>query len=132
MKKVKSLLITTIIAVCAAIACFAFAGCKKDDTSLEGKYNFSSMTMTVQGETTTVKAGESYMGATINKDYAVLEIKEDGTFTLTAMGQTQSGTWKEEEGTIKLTIDGQTIDAKHEGKTLTLGITDGVTLTLSK
>ena len=131
MKKVKSLLITTIIAVCAAIACFAFAGCK-DDTALEGKYNFSSMTMTIGEETTTVKAGESYMGATISKDYAVLEIKDDGTFSLTAMGQTQSGTWKEEDGTVKLTVNGQTIDAKHEGKTLTLSITDGVSLTLSK
>ena len=131
MKKVKSLLITTILAVCAAIACFAFTACS-DDTALEGTYKFSSMTMTVDGTTTTVKAGESYMGMTVNSDYVVLEIKDDGKFSMTGMGQTKEGSWTEEDGVVKLTVDGETLDAKHSGKTLTLEITDGVTVELTK
>ena len=131
MKKVKSLLITTIIAVCAAIACFAFAGCK-DDTALEGTYKFSSMTITMQGQSTTVKAGEEYMGMTISDNYIVLEIKEDKTFTLTGMGNTENGTWAEEDGVIKLTVDGETMDATHNGKTITMDIEGYMTVVLSK
>ena len=131
MKKVKGLLITTILAVCAAIACFAFAACS-DDTGLEGTYKFSSMTMTVDGTTTTVKAGESYMGMTVNSDYVVLELKDDGNFSMTGMGRTQEGTWKEEDGVVKLTLDGDTIDAQHSGKTLTLNIEEYISVTLSK
>ena len=131
MKKVKSLLITTILAVCAAIACFAFAACS-DDTAVEGTYKFSSMTMTIEGTTTTVNAGESYMGMTVNSDYVVLEIKDDGTFSMTGMGQTQEGTWVEEDGVVKLTVDGETLDAKHSGKTLTMNIEEYISVTLKK
>ena len=131
MKKVKSLLITTIIAVCAAIACFAFAACS-EDTGLEGTYKVSYMTMTLDGTTTTVKAGESYMGMTINSDYVVLEIKDDGNFSMTGMGQTQEGTWKEEDGVVKLTVDGETLDATRSGKTLTMNIEEYITVVLTK
>ncbi|MDE5943452.1 MAG: hypothetical protein K2H30_04505, partial [Clostridia bacterium] len=118
MKKVKSLLITTILAVCAAIACLAFAACSNNDTALEGTYKFSSMTMTIGEETTTVKAGEEFNGITISKDYFVMEINNDGTFSISsAMGIDEEGTWEEEDGVLKLTADGETIEAEHSGKT---------------
>ena len=129
MKKVKGLLITTILAVCAAIACFAFAACS---SGLEGTYKFSSMTVTEGETTTTIESGESYMGITLDEDYIVLELKKGGDFSMKAMGQTQKGTWKEEKDVIKLTANGSTIEAKHSGKTLTLEITTGVNVKLSK
>ena len=139
MKKVRNLLITTIIAVCAAIACFAFAACGGNtDTALVGTYKFSSMTITMEEEgeeqTVTVKAGEEFNGVVITENYMKLELRADGTVTMSSAqaGEGGDGTWVEEHGVVKLTADGETIEATHSGKTLTIVIYEGMSLTLSK
>ena len=67
------------------------------------------------------------MGMTIT-----LEMGADGTFTMDLMGDKQSGTWEAKDGgTIAMTADGVTVDAKLEGGKLSL-TQEGMGLVFSK
>lgn len=90
-----------------------------------GKYDLESMetegmTINVQDMLDTL----SESGVEMNVEI-VLDLKEDGTFTLdmAALDESQSdqGTWEEKDGIVTLSAeDGEPIDATLEGDTLTL------------
>lgn len=110
-----------------------FAAC---DSGVEGTYKFYSMT---EGDQT-IKVGDEVEGVTLSEDYMTIEIKSDGTFTISiknlASGESrgQSGTWEtnaEDAGKIDLTVDGETITVSVSGGTLTMDM-DGATATLKK
>ena len=76
--------------------------------------------MTVDGITETVSVGEEG----ITEDFAVLEVKEDNTFTMSTMmgGSPVSGTWEEKDGKLVLTAEGQSIEATLDGDKLTMSM----------
>ena len=103
MKKFK-LTFVAVLAFVIGLFCFASCGAK----SYAGTYKFESMSMGTTGMSMEIKAGEKYMGMTLTEDFAVLELKEDGSMTLKMMGEeTGTGTWKnaEEKGKIILTVE---------------------------
>lgn len=62
------------------ICCFSLLGltsCGKN--AVVGEWKLAEMTVEVGGMTTTIKAGESFMGMSISEDYMVLEFSKDGT-----------------------------------------------------
>lgn len=64
-------------------------------------------------------------------DMITLELTKDGKAIGKGMGQDSSGTWKEEGGVCKITIDGETVDAKLENGLLLME-TEGVKIYFSK
>lgn len=129
MKKVRNLLITAIVAVCAAIACFAFAACGGTETALEGTYKLSSVIISDGENTTTVKVGEEYQGVVLSEDMLTLELRADGTFSLTFdNGDGDEGTWAKGDGVVKLIVGETTIDVPRDGKTVTIDFIDKDTI----
>ena len=113
MKKILAGIISTIAVVAL---CICMTACS---TSIEGTWKFESMTMK-QGEATIeLKAGEKFMGMiTLSEDTFVLEVKPDGTLTMTTnLGEaaTVNGTWENKDGKYYLTIEGDSQEAKLEG-----------------
>ena len=68
---------------------------------------------TVQNGTMSVDA--STVGMVIT-----LEVKEDASFTMDAMGTVTNGTWELKDNTLALTAEGTTIEATYADETLTL------------
>lgn len=125
MKKVKVLL--SMLAISILTFCmFALVACG----GIPGTYRFSSMTM----DGITIEAGESYMGVTIDEDYIVIEIEDDGTFSMsqTAGGMSVNGTWKDlGDGKIELTVDNEPLVVECDGDTLVME-QDGARITFEK
>lgn len=96
---------------------------------IEGTYKFESMTMSEDGTTITMKAGEEFEGVMITADYMVIELKDGGIAVVsgTVYGGTRSftGTWEkgETEGQIVITIEGDPQTFTCDGESLTA--TDG-------
>lgn len=68
------------------------------------------------------------------KDYGLemtFDLHEDGTVTADMMGDVSSGSWRAENNTVSITIDGDTADAKYENGILTLDLM-GTVLKLEK
>ncbi len=129
MKKIITLVAVMALALCA---CFAVA-CS---SSVAGTYKFESMSIVGGGMEVNVKAGEDYMGVTMTADSMILELKEDGTCSMSSamFGETESetGTWAEVDGKIAITIDGETQNFTKDGSTLTLSMEDeGMSLSYS-
>lgn len=111
-------LLAFVLGVCCLVAC--------GDSAKEGTYKFRSMSMTTEGVSVDIKAGESYMGVTISEDYMTLELKADGTAVFKGMGETTNGTWKvndSDKDKIDLTME--------EGETQTVSCKDG-TITMEQ
>ena len=128
MKKVVAAFVSVIaiVAICAFMSACA--------TGFTGTYKFSKMSMSQGGMSIEIKAGESYMGVTVNEDAYTLEIKEDNTFVLKAnMGDefTEEGTWEERDGKYYLSADGEEVEVTLSGNVLTFEM-DGVKLELKK
>ena len=126
MKKLTMWLLSLVIAVMGLCACVACGG-------IVGTYKFQSLKTTQGGVTVELKVGEKFLGLVeLSEDYAVFEIKEDGTFTVTVMDEaSQSGTWEEKDGEYVFTADGQPMSAKLDGSTLIFS-EGGVEFTLKK
>lgn len=132
MKRLKATLLAVLVAV-LGLMCLTACGAK------EGVYKFSYMKMTQGAMTIEIKAGESYMGMTLSEDFMVLELKEDGTATMSVDGmgttETVNGTWTENaEDKNKVDIDfadGVPVTFECNGKTLYANI-DGTELELKK
>ena len=126
----RKFLASVCTAVTIALLAVVFAAC--GTKSYVGTYKFASMSMTGTGMSMEYVAGQSVMGVTITEDAYVLEIKEDGTFTMDVnmMGETSSvsGTWKEESGAITMTSEGEGNKATLDGGKLIMQNTiDGMT-----
>lgn len=118
----KKLVATLSAVISTVLMCVLIAACS--NTSFTGTWKFSSMSMSGNGVSVNLKVGEEYMGVTISEEYVTLEVKEDNTFTITTAGQTQNGTWKEEDGKYILTVDGDDQTATINGKELTMEHTE--------
>lgn len=115
MKRTKTLVVTflTTLLLCCA---FVLAGCSG---KVAGTYKFYSMTM----EGMSIKVGEDFQGVAITEDFATLTLEEDGTAKLemsVMLGdEAQVGTWKEVDGKIEITMDGDAQLFELDGDTLT-------------
>ena len=134
MKKVISAIVTAFTVL---TMCICLAACAK---SVEGTYKFSSMSMQNGSVSVEIKAGESYMGITVDSDAYVLTMKNDNTWTMEVKlgsSMTQSGTWEEKDGKYLLSVtsegaaESDVIEATLSGSTLTFE-QDGMKLTLKK
>lgn len=128
MKKITMWLLSLVVAVAGLCA---FVACGNKD--ITGTYKFQSLKMTEGGMTIELKVGEKFMGLVeLTEDYAVFEIKEDGTFSVSVMEQAStSGTWEEKDGGYVFTSNGDPISAKLDGSTLIFS-EGGVEFTLKK
>ena len=106
-----STLLAFVLCVCCLVAC--------GSSSKEGTYKFSSLT--IAGET--YKAGQTYEGIELSKDFSTITLKSDGTAEISSMGMKQSGTWKtneEDSKKIDITIMGETQTVECSGGTITM------------
>lgn len=119
----KKFLTTVCTAVTIALLAVLFAACGAK--SYVGTYKFASMSMTSEGMSMEYTAGQDFMGVTITEDAYVLEVKEDGTFTMSmnmmGMSESMSGTWKEEGGKMVMSVaEGGDQTATLNGNKLTV------------
>ena len=114
-----------ILALMLVLACVMGLTACGGKSKAVGKYDLESMetegmTINVQDMLDTL----SESGVEMNVEI-VLDLKEDGTFTLdmAALDESESeeGKWEEKDGIVTLSAeDGESIDATLEGDTLTL------------
>lgn len=115
MKKIASALVSLVAVLLLA---FTLTACS---TNVVGTYKFKSMTYTENGIQMNIEAGKDIMaGMSVTEDFMVIEIKDDNTFTISAMGETVEGTWTVEGKTLKLEVEGEVQEATLKGKTLTM------------
>ena len=110
MKKVIAtiFMLTTLMILCV--------GCGKD---VSGNYKLSSL-----GGTSVEDLQKTYdeMGININvSEMITIELKSDGTFTMKADTETESGTYEVDGEKISLTVDNETESGTIKGDTLTIG-----------
>ena len=128
MKRVKLFLATLLTVV---LALFCLAGC-----SVEGTYKLSKIVVENGDQKTVYRLGDEFQGETLTKDFVVLELKENGKFTLVmGKGEDQmikNGTWKEKGDDIYLTADNITIEVDEDDGYLEFEPTGGVEIYLKK
>ncbi len=92
-----------------------------------GEYKFVSYKATSGGVSVEYKAGETYMGVTVEADSVTLELKKDGTYTFTSsipgFSVSNSGTWVKDGKNIKFDDE---YTAELKGKTLTLELGNAI------
>lgn len=99
-------LAVSIVCLCSLVGCGGKAGV----------YKLDSITVEALGASVTYKTGEEYLGTTLSEDLFTIELKDDGSFTLTAdkvflIGSESSGTWaenKDDSDKIDVTVGGIT------------------------
>lgn len=114
-----------ILALMLVLACVMGLTACGGKSKAVGKYDLESMEtegMTINVQDMLYTLSES--GVEMNVEI-VLDLKEDGTFTLdmAALDESESeeGKWEEKDGIVTLSAeDGESIDATLEGDTLTL------------
>ena len=124
-------LLTILLALVLCVACLGLTACKDD---VVGTYKFYSMTA---GGETVVVGSEEATEYGITADYIVMDIKEDGTATITnnMFGGDEpyvaSGTWVKDDNGLTITIEGEAQTFTIEGDTLILS-SEGQTMVLKK
>ena len=127
-----------LLLVCC-LALVGLAGCGKN--KVVGEWQFAEMTMTVGATTTTIKAGESYMGVTLNADAVTVVFEKDGTGKMVSNMYGESVetafNWEYADGEYKLTPanaeDGdETLTVVIEDKLLVFKVEEGSAIKLSK
>lgn len=68
----------------------------------------------------TVQNGTMNVDASTVGMVITLEVKEDASFTMDAMGTVTNGTWELKDNTLALTAEGTTIEATYADETLTM------------
>lgn len=116
MKKARVFLVTILTFI---LCLFCFAGC-----GVEGTYKFESMTVKVGPTTTTVNAGDEYMGQVMDADSMTIELKKDGVAVFGGE-EAMECKWEEKDGTITFyeEEDGTRVDiytATVDGDTMTI------------
>ncbi len=95
-----------------------------------GRYKFQLLRTESEGKPIEVKVGESYGGITFKEDFIILELKEDDSATFTVSGNSTTGTWTPpEKNTIVVTIEGDSMTMKCDGKTVEIE-SEGVVIVL--
>lgn len=117
----KKRFVTTLLALIACIACVVgLVACGEDDAgSVTGKtYVFEKVEITegLSGEEKTqleAQLNKVYEGSTISFD-------EETSFSMTMTGHRESGTYRQSGNKLTLTLDGEDLEGKLSGNTLTL------------
>lgn len=112
MKKFRAVLVTALVFL---VSILCLVACGKEET-----YKFERMEMTIGETTTTIKAGDEYMGQTYGADTMTLTLKSGGKAVLKSGGQEKECTWKESDGKIDLTAEGETITFTKDGDKLVM------------
>ena len=113
----KTILGAFLATLATVILCVCLTACS---TNIVGDYKFYSMKGNEAGIEISYKVGDDILGVgKITEDFMTLSIKEDNTFTITAMGSETKGTWKEDGGKYILTIAGQDQEVSVSGGKLT-------------
>ena len=120
----KKILLTLI---CVLSLCL-LASCSKD---VSGTYKFKSMETSVLGEAVVVNANEenSLLGFTLNENYIVLNLDENGTYNLVLDGKQTSNLEIEETGTWSFSDDVLTLTSTDGVSTTAACVDDVITLT---
>lgn len=112
-------LLGVILAIVMLTSCMFTLGCSKE---IEGTYKFDYMTMYSDGVEIELEAGEKYMGMyTLSENFVTLVLKEDGSCIFSmSMGDEglTSGTWRQEDDELIITIDGEEDVMKIDGDKL--------------
>lgn len=114
---------------------FSLAACGKKDSgsSAAGTYNLQEIA--AAGVTMNIDDLKESLGDAAADLNLSLILNEDGKFTLdmTAFDPTMSmdGTWEEKDGSIELTVDGETVSATYKDGTITLE-ESGTSMTFKK
>lgn len=113
----KKRFVTTLIALIACIACvLGLVACGAD--SVAGKtYNFEKVEITSDLDSEIKETAETQLKSVLNSGY--IKFGEDGTFTMSIMGSSVSGTYVQDGGTLTLTVNGSDAEAKVSGDTVT-------------
>ena len=127
MKKILVCLLVLVL----ALTCFAACG-KKDEKAANpvGTYSAKSMNgKSIEDAFLDEMGGElgdvsldtilGMLGVSSIDALFSLEIKDDGTFTMTAAGETENGTWVQDGSKITMTVDNEPMDATLDGDELT-------------
>ena len=124
MKKTKVFLTSMLISI-FMLCLLVLTACG----GIPGTYYFESMS--AQGMY--IEAGEPYMGVTIDEEYIIVEIENDGTFSMSMSGSmTVQGTWRDlGNGTIEMVVDGDAQICSCDGDTLIMAM-DEETITFKK
>ena len=109
MKKILS----TALAFSLIVCCMFMLAC-----SPAGTYKFDSLSYSALGVTVEVKAGEKYMGITIDEDYMTLQLNKDGTGTISTQGVSADLTWEKDGDVVKITSSGNLLEFKIDGNKL--------------
>lgn len=126
-KNLKKISIALVAAVCGLL-CVLCAACAPS-----GTYKFSSFTFSVLATTTEVKAGEEYLGTTVDADSITITLNSDGTGSSNILGATADFTYEAVEGEknvyktstgIEMTVSGSSLVFEYS----ILGITANITL----
>lgn len=120
-KQTKKKIIVAVVSLISVIVMgVMLAACA--NPSAVGKYKF--MSQTTQG--VTIEAGSTQNGVTITEDYATIELKDDGSYSLTMIGVSMSGTWTQDGNKVTLTnSEGVPQEATLDGNVLTLAFSEG-------
>ncbi len=127
----KTIKLTIVFAIIIVMSALGIVACGEETA---GTYKFSSLSV---GDNT-YKVGDVYEEAgtePLTKDFYTLELKSDGTATLSSpQGEPMTGTWtaSEDDGNkITLTSGETTVTMTKSGNTLTFS-QNGVSVVLSK
>lgn len=110
--------VLAIMVVLAMMVCLVACG-NKNSKNAAGVYNLTKLDMGG------VSMDLGQLGEQAGVEVKVtMELKEDGNFTLDmgtlGLGESMSGTWKDNGSVLILTVDGEDATATLDGKVLTL------------
>lgn len=111
------------LAALTLVAALALAGCGVSEKSLAGKWT-GKLVMSEEDK----KSGGQFAEAMANSMTFDLELKEDKTFTLAAMGMPSEGTWTLADGKVTLTMTkamGVAVTPSSSQKPLVMSVGDG-------
>lgn len=98
-----------------------------EENKYVGTYKFVYMIYILDGNEVKMTVGDPG----VTEDTIVMEIKADGTVSMTMYGETMTGTWVENGDGISITIGGETLSATLSDKMLTF-VQGEETMTLGK
>ena len=113
---------TIAIALAIVLVSFVFVSCS---SGAAGKYVVKS----VNGEDASGLISE--YGLSSLEEFMTVELKADGSATVSVMGESNTGNWKQEGDKIKITIEGDTEEFTLKGNELSVSM-DGEDIVLVK
>lgn len=114
-----------VLALLICTVCMGLAAC---GNSPVGTWKLESMTT----NGITIKVGDSDSTFSISEDICVLEFKDDGTVTMSAMGVAEgTGTWTQKGNTVTITFEDESHDVTIEDGKITIS-SEGTTMVLAK